>query len=157
MPRILTLVIISLLHHFFHFDHQVLEHLHPAIIIGATVGSVFHNTSYDHPVPFGNRVHSTIHHTPNVLVHDRVAIDFIGFCKSQRISVPDDLSVISIDDSTLAEMCDIPLTSVRHPQQLLGEKTAQLVIDLIKNPIRKVEDYYFNPEITVRDSVKEYK
>lgn len=95
--------------------------------------------------------------TAVVCYNDRVAIDFIGFCKSQGISVPDDLSVISIDDSTLAEMCDIPLTSVRHPQQLLGEKTAQLVIDLIKNPIRKVEDYYFNPEITVRDSVKEYK
>ena len=91
-----------------------------------------------------------------VCYNDRLAIDLISFCKSHGISVPDDISIVGIDDSKFAEISDIPLTSVRHPHQLLGEKAAETIVGLIKNPNRKAEDFLFTPEIVIRNSVKEY-
>lgn len=89
-----------------------------------------------------------------VCYNDRLAIDLINFCKGQGISVPEDISIVGIDDSKLAEICDIPLTSVRHPHRLLGEKAAETVLQLIKNQNMQTGDFRFAPEITERNSVK---
>lgn len=34
--------------------------------------------------------------------------------------VPKDLSLVEIDDSSLAATCEVPLTSVKYPMQILG-------------------------------------
>lgn len=89
-----------------------------------------------------------------VCYNDRLAIDLINFCKGRSIAVPDDISIVGIDDSKLAEICDVPLTSVRHPHRILGEKAAETLLHLIKNPNKQIDDFRFTPEITERNSVK---
>lgn len=91
--------------------------------------------------------------TACVCYNDEVAISMIDICKSNNIQIPEQLSLVSIDDSDLATLSELPLTSVANPVKELGEKAAE-------NLLKIIEDYDFDgshkfmPTISVRDSVK---
>ena len=92
--------------------------------------------------------------TAIVCYNDNIAIKLLQFCKERDISVPDDLSVIGIDDSKYASICDVPLTSVAHPQRRLGEAAAEKLVDMINYYPSDDSDIIFTPELKIRDSVK---
>lgn len=88
-----------------------------------------------------------------VCYNDEVAVSIVEICKKNNISIPDQFSIVSIDDSDLAANCDVPLTSVAYPIKDLGEKVAQNLLKLIKNESFNAT-YEFVPTITIRDSVR---
>jgi len=92
--------------------------------------------------------------TAVVCYNDNIAIKLLQFCKEHDISVPDEVSVIGIDDSKYASICDVPLTTVAHPQRKLGEAVAEKLIDKICAPSTDDDDIIFTPELKIRDSVK---
>ena len=69
------------------------------------------------------------------------------------IAVPEQISIVSIDNSDIASMCEVPLTSIANPVNLLGETVAQNILTLIQNPHFDA-GVQFVPEIVERDSVK---
>ena len=69
--------------------------------------------------------------TACVCYNDVVACKLISACKKNRIEVPGDLSVISIDDSDLAVFCEVPLTSAKNPVQDLARAAALEILDMI--------------------------
>src|SRR5574344_826852 len=81
--------------------------------------------------------------TAVVCYNDSLAVGLRDCCKKQGIRVPDDISITGIDDSKLASVCDVPLTTVRHPHQLLGEKTAEKLLEAIENPGASSGDVLF--------------
>ena len=54
--------------------------------------------------------------------------------ESRGLRIPADLSVISFDNSSLAELPGISLTSVNHPGQYMGELATQVLLERILNP-----------------------
>ena len=103
----------------------------------------------------GNHLLEFLNETTAVVCYnDNIAIKLLQFCKEHDISVPDDLSVISIDDSKYASICDVPLTTVVHPQRKLGEAAAEKLIDRISSFTAENNDIIFTPELKIRDSVK---
>lgn len=92
--------------------------------------------------------------TAFVCYNDNIAIKLLQFCKEHNISVPDELSVIGIDDSKFASICDVPLTTVVHPQRKLGEAAAEKLIDMINSYPTDNSDIIFSPELRLRESVK---
>ena len=90
--------------------------------------------------------------TAVVCYNDSLAVDLLGFCKNQGRNVPDDLSIVGIDDSNLARICETPLTSVQHPKQQLGETAATILLDMMSNPSIKTKDTLFLPKLIKRDS-----
>lgn len=91
--------------------------------------------------------------TAVVCYNDKLAVDLLKFCREKKISVPDELSVVGIDDSKLATLCDVGLTTVKHPQQRLGEAAAEKLLTMINNPKAEFEDVNFMPELVIRNSV----
>ena len=89
-----------------------------------------------------------------VCYNDEVAYMLTELCGGKGIRIPQDLSIASIDNSRLTELAPVPLTSVHHPMEALGEKTALTLLDMIANPEANPLDftYEFQPEITVRNS-----
>ena len=85
--------------------------------------------------------------------NDEIAISLITLLKKEGIQVPDQLSVISIDDSESAVLSEVSLTSVKHPKEKLGEKAAEYMLKMICKPSFK-ENYEFITEIIERNSVK---
>lgn len=66
--------------------------------------------------------------------NDDIASILLGILCSQGVNVPDDVSVIGIDNSALAEHLAPSLTTVNHPKEHLGETVAQSFIKLVNDP-----------------------
>ncbi len=95
--------------------------------------------------------------TAVVCYNDKLAVELLNFCKSRGINVPEDISIVGIDDSKLATICDVHLTTVKHPHQQLGEKAAEQLLSLMQNPRAVSEDVLCRPELVIRDSVRKIK
>lgn len=90
--------------------------------------------------------------TAVVCYNDNLAVKLMGFCKQQGRNVPGDLSVVGIDDSNLARVCETPLTSIQHPKQQLGETAASILLEKMSNPLFEAKDTLFLPKLIKRAS-----
>ena len=96
-----------------------------------------------------------LHHaTAVVCYNDKLAVNLLRFCRQNDIKVPEQLSVVGIDDSKYSSICDVPLTTIRHPHELLGETAARELIRQMNAGCDHGEDHIFPPELVVRDSVR---
>lgn len=91
--------------------------------------------------------------TALVCYNDMLAIQLIGLLKENGISIPGDLSVVGVDNSDLATLSEIPLTSVANPTELLGQTAARNLLGLISDP-RFHATVDLAPELVERSSVK---
>jgi GntR family transcriptional regulator of arabinose operon len=89
-----------------------------------------------------------------VCYNDELAIQVVSQLIKNGISVPDQISVISIDNSDLAKLCEVPLTSAAHPMAELGKIAAANLLNLIEDPhFNATQDII--PAIVERGSVKD--
>lgn len=91
------------------------------------------------------------HCTSIVCYNDQVAWDVIYFLNKHGYRVPEDYSVISFDDSHLAQYSQPNLTSFSHPKEKLGTEAAKKIIQMIEGT--PVTSTIFPWELTERDSV----
>lgn len=82
--------------------------------------------------------------------NDVTALMVTDFLRVNNKKIPDDLSVIGIDNSDLAKLSS--LTSVAHPAEQLGEAAAKMIISVINGGEAKT--ILFSPELIKRNSVK---
>ena len=90
--------------------------------------------------------------TACVCYNDEVASKLLAVCKENEISVPDDLSLISIDNSDLASYSEVPLTSANNPIRDMARIAALQMLDMIGGD-KKPESTELEAQIVVRDSV----
>ena len=91
--------------------------------------------------------------TACVCYNDEVANKMVGICMDQGIRIPEDLSIIGIDDSDLSRFCEIPFTSARNPVRELGRIAAEMMIGRIRG-FTEIETVELEPELIMRSSVK---
>lgn len=92
--------------------------------------------------------------TACVCYNDEVAHELTEAQKVETRLEPEGISLISVDNSELARLNSIPLTSVTHPMEALGQKAAEGIFKLIENPNANVT-YEFPVNIVERESVSE--
>ena len=84
---------------------------------------------------------------------DAVAIDVIRRAKARGIRIPEDISVIGIDDLLVSNYLDPALTTMTFDKELLGAKAMEVLYRIIQG-----EEYPMNNSIYTtlveRDSVK---
>lgn len=85
--------------------------------------------------------------------NDEVAYLIAGICQKRGIKIPEQLSLIGIDNSELAVFGETKITSLPHPVEALGRKAAKNMIKLIENPNFDA-NYMFDSEVIERESVK---
>ena len=69
-----------------------------------------------------------------ICTSDEEAIEVYKAAQVRGLSIPDDLSVVGFDNSSLAELPGISLTSVEHPGQYMGELATQVLVERVLNP-----------------------
>lgn len=88
-----------------------------------------------------------------VCYNDETAYKLVGIFQRAGRRVPDDLSVVGIDNSGLARFCPVPLTSVENPVEELGRTAAERIIGkILKN--EEMETVEFAPKLIMRNSVR---
>lgn len=82
--------------------------------------------------------------------NDSLALMLIDILRQKGIHVPDDFSVVGVDNTLMARISN--LTSVIHPAERLGESVAKLLISMINGA--EGQNILFPPQLVIRDSVK---
>ena len=85
--------------------------------------------------------------------NDRVASKLITAASAIGINIPNDLSVVSFDNSLLCRLTTPTITSVTHPGEEMGKLAAESILQIINNPNHKIR-YTFQPELVIRSSVR---
>jgi DNA-binding LacI/PurR family transcriptional regulator len=69
--------------------------------------------------------------------------------------VPDDISIIGNDDIYYAKIYPVPLTTIRAPQNEIGQKAAEILIRNIESPtLLPTERVILDTEFIIRESTK---
>lgn len=93
--------------------------------------------------------------TAFVCYNDELAVGLLEAIRQAGLSVPQDVSVVGFDDSTLATATEIKLTTLSHPKQEMGTDAAEWLMAMIEKRDIPGESKLYKPELIVRDSTRE--
>ena len=91
--------------------------------------------------------------TAVVCYNDNVAVKIIKECDRRGIRVPEDLSIVGIDNADVAKNCTTPVTTFPHPKEELGRVAAEAMVRMIDDPSYD-GSRLFLPEPIIRDSIQ---
>lgn len=83
---------------------------------------------------------------------DEIAAGIMIEAKEQGLTIPKDLAIIGFDDQPIAEILDPKLTTIRQPVDQLGEKSIEVMIEMLENPEMEIKNYELPIELIVRQS-----
>lgn len=99
--------------------------------------SVFWYTTGDRDSLFegdnSERVLRTLKHCDGVVCYnDQIAYRLIELFRQRGIRVPEDVCVISFDNSSISQYSPVKITSFNHPKEQMGQEAAQKIIHMIQ-------------------------
>lgn len=89
-----------------------------------------------------------------VAINDMVAIGLMAGLRQCALRVPEDISVIGIDDIPLAALVSPALTSVQPPFREMARVMVTRLMARLANPALPTEDFIFEPQLVRRESVR---
>ena len=95
---------------------------------------------------------------PSAIVagNDAVAIGFIREAQKAGVRVPQDVSIIGLDDIETAAMITPAVTTVAKPKREIGATGARMILDML-NGKKNVASTFLTPFLIERESVAELK
>ncbi|WP_093856941.1 LacI family DNA-binding transcriptional regulator [Tenuibacillus multivorans] len=85
--------------------------------------------------------------------NDLTLIEILKYVKEHNISIPDDLSLIGVDDVSFAEIYNPSITTVAQPTFRMGKQAAEVLINQIKNGGDEERQVFrFGPKLIPRQS-----
>ncbi len=85
-------------------------------------------------------------------VVDETAVGAIQCARAKGLRVPQDLSVVGVNDLDIAQMCDPPLTTVRIFREEMGRAAVARLVELINSPGERPRRIEVLCELVKRDS-----
>ncbi|WP_222851785.1 LacI family DNA-binding transcriptional regulator [Phytoactinopolyspora mesophila] len=122
---------------------------------GVSPGPAAHG---DFEMPSGSRAAAQLmRRMPDIdglfVANDLMAVGALRVIEASGRRVPDDVSIVSYDDTVVAETADPPLTSVRQPFRDMGARAAEMALDSLVNPQDYPRHVLLPTTLTVRESV----
>ena len=91
--------------------------------------------------------------TACVCYNDETAYKLVNILSKAGRRVPEDISIVGIDNSGVAKFCPVPLTSVENPAEELGRTAAESIVGkILRN--ENMETQEFMPKLVMRSSVQ---
>jgi LacI family transcriptional regulator len=85
---------------------------------------------------------------------DKLTTGCLRVLKARGMRVPDSMGLIGFSNTDLTELLDPPLSVIRQPAFEMGERSTQLLLQLIesKRPVTEFETQVLETELFVRGS-----
>ncbi len=83
---------------------------------------------------------------------DLIALGAMSALEEAGVEIPEDISVLGIDDISFAFLARPPLTTIRVPRERVGTTAFDALDKMLKSKRRKGADYYLETELVVRRS-----
>lgn len=94
--------------------------------------------------------------TAIVCYNDQIAVEVLEAIRNESLKVPDDISVVGFDDSSLATATEIKLTTIRHPKASMGRQVGENIIQMLTGKVTKPRIIYPS-ELVIRSSCRNIK
>ena len=98
--------------------------------------------------------------TAIVCYNDEIAIILLDVLREAKLKVPEDISIIGFDNSFMADITEVKLTTIEHPKSEMGELAAKVILDMVKQVRgQKKQDHMendlirFEPKLVERHSI----
>jgi DNA-binding LacI/PurR family transcriptional regulator len=88
-----------------------------------------------------------------VAINDMLAIGLIAGLRDRGIRVPDDVSVIGMDDLALSALVSPAVTSIRLPLATMAKTMVDRIINRLSDPGISTREFLFPPTLVARGSV----
>jgi len=85
-------------------------------------------------------------------LNDEMAMGVIHTARRRKMRIPDDLSVVGVDDIRYARYTDPPLTTVAQPMRQMGEIAVRVLLDLLSGRVAATEQVTLPHTLVVRAS-----
>jgi GntR family transcriptional regulator of arabinose operon len=93
-----------------------------------------------------------------VCTNDQEAIELMRVAREYKLELPHDLSVVSFDNSALADLPDLPLTSINHPSQYMGATAASMLLERVRDRQTRTNTVsVIEPDLIERNSVADLR
>lgn len=83
---------------------------------------------------------------------DWAAVGVQRAAAERGVAIPRDLSLVGYDDSSIANLCSVPLTTIRQPIELIGRGACDILMDRINNLARPHNNTFYPPALIQRSS-----
>lgn len=87
-------------------------------------------------------------------ISDQIATGLISKLSQNDVSVPNDISVIGFDNTSICNIYNPTITTIAQPQFEIGEKSMELLIKKINNINEKNEKIFLSHNLIIRNSTK---
>ena len=84
--------------------------------------------------------------------NDQTALGALAGLRQSKLRVPDDVSVVGIDDVIMAEWVSPPLTTVRQPAREMGRMAMTMILKLLAGEPLEETNYVVPGNLIVRES-----
>ncbi len=91
--------------------------------------------------------------TACVCYNDQIALKLMHICRANGIRIPEDLSIVGVDNSRLSAQAGASITSAENQVGLLGEAAGEMAVDMIEHADRP-KSIELPPRLVIRKSVK---
>ncbi|MEG2481486.1 MAG: substrate-binding domain-containing protein, partial [Clostridia bacterium] len=87
-----------------------------------------------------------------VCYNDDIALMLIEQLSQLKLSVPNDISLISFDNSAFAGICHPKLSTLAHPKDAFGQEAAEKLLRMISGSAEKSSCLPW--ELVMRESIR---
>jgi DNA-binding LacI/PurR family transcriptional regulator len=83
---------------------------------------------------------------------DLIALGAMSALEEAGVEIPEDISIVGIDDISFAFLARPPLTTIRVPRERVGTTAFEALVKMMKLKRRKGADHYLETDLVVRRS-----
>ena len=84
---------------------------------------------------------------------DLYAMGIYSYAKDHNLKIPDDLSVLGFGDQLFASLMNPPLSTFSESAEDIGDYLIKLVLEVLQNPNKSVQNTFVSPKMVCRGSV----
>lgn len=88
-----------------------------------------------------------------ICYNDFYAVQCMHILQENGYRIPEDISLIGFDDSTLSTSAVPQLTTISHPKDHMGSDAARTILLWIRGNMTKASKTIYRPELVIRQSV----
>ena len=85
-------------------------------------------------------------------VNDPVAIGAFQRIREAKLRIPEDIAILGFSNNNVTSLVDPQMTTISQPSFEMGRKSAEILLDLIKNKVSKPRTLVLEAVLTVRGS-----
>ena len=88
---------------------------------------------------------------------DLYAMGVYSYAKDHNLRIPEDLSVLGFGDQLFTALMNPPLSTFSESAEDIGNYLIKLVLEVLQNPNKSVQNTFVSPRMILRGSVAKYE